>query len=434
MNLNLSIKILCAKLKMTILSLAIVSAFIFSLPSCDSMDSVYKDFIKDGEIIYPGKADSVLTYPGNYRIKLSWLLMTDPTIASSKIYWNNYTDSTEIAFQRTKGIDTVDVILNDLDERIYTFIIYNFDSYGNKSVPTEISGPVYGENYRKSLALRGILNFGYDDGNLLIDWAETEATSLGDEFVYNDNAGSSHSVFVPVDEFQTVIDDFVPGTEFKYRSFYIPDTLAIDTFATDYDEFTLNLLKKETEVNRSGFSLYELPGDYAVPHGSSLVINNIWKNSSAVESNSYISKVDGHVLPQWFTIDMGDELELTKLKLFQRGPSRFYKEANLKEFEIWGSLDPDPDYNPDDHGGDFGDSWTLLQSCTVIKPSGSEYGTNTDEDVAAAQAGHEFEIQNLQKSRYIRIRVVDNWGDNYNYVNIAAFRFWANQDIIERVD
>ena len=104
------------------------------------------------------------------------------------------------------------------------------------------------------------------------------------------------------------------------------------------------------------------------------------------------------------------------------------------EFEVWGSQNPDPNYNPDEHNGDFGESWTLLQHCTVMRPSGNEVPTsstrkdNTAEDVAAALAGHEFMLQNAGSVRYIRIKALKNWDSaNRAFVNIASVAFWAMQ-------
>jgi len=41
------------------------------LLSCKKQDHFYKEFIEGGEIIYVGKADSILVQPGKNRMKLS---------------------------------------------------------------------------------------------------------------------------------------------------------------------------------------------------------------------------------------------------------------------------------------------------------------------------------------------------------------------------
>ena len=63
------------------------------MTGCGPMDETYSEFWDDGVIVYPAKADSVKAFPGDNRIVLSWQLRGDPSIARTKIYWNNRTDS-----------------------------------------------------------------------------------------------------------------------------------------------------------------------------------------------------------------------------------------------------------------------------------------------------------------------------------------------------
>jgi len=228
--------------------------------------------------------------------------------------------------------------------------------------------------------------------------------------------------------------------DFSLTTVFQPDSMAIDTFKTALEQVEVDIKKVEKEVIKSAFSLYPLPGDYSEKHTTTSTVDLIWTNANAItESPTYISKVSGHVLPQWFTIDLGTEYELTKMKLFQRGNSagnanRLYAGGNLMEFEVWGSLNPDPNYNPDDHGGNFGDSWVLLKSCTVNRPSVNTIAAtatrsdNSQADIDAAVAGHEFAFNNAGKIRYVRIKALKNWDyAGRSYVNIAAVAFWAMQ-------
>src|SRR4051794_12345471 len=88
--------------------------------SCRKQDD-YKKFLTGGEILYTGKAGSVQVHPGRNRVELYWLLLSDPTIVRSKVYWNNHTDSTEVAINRTAGIDTIRLLISNLAERTYDF-------------------------------------------------------------------------------------------------------------------------------------------------------------------------------------------------------------------------------------------------------------------------------------------------------------------------
>jgi hypothetical protein len=108
-------------------------------------------------------------------------------------------------------------------------------------------------------------------------------------------------------------------------------------------------------------------------------------------------------LPAAFTIDLGVSAKLSRFLIFQR-EGQPYRWGNPKNFEVYGSeTRPSQDGNWDD--------WTFIMHCTIVKPSGLPVGTNTDEDIAALEAGHEFAFDlNQAPLRYIRIRILDTWG------------------------
>src|SRR5699024_8356019 len=94
-----------------------------------------------------------------------------------------------------------------------------------------------------------------------------------------------------------------------------------------------------------------------------------------------------------------------RFMLWQMGSDNhayLYWNANVKEFELWGSNEPDAD-------GSW-DSWIKLGVYNVHKPSGISGDNRTQEHIDAALAGHEFEIpENSPAVRYIRIKVLDTW-------------------------
>src|SRR5690554_589353 len=114
------------------LMIAIVTA------SCGKMDAIYSDFLKEGEFIYPAKADSLKVHPGDYRIGLSWVILSDPNVSNAVIYWDNRRDSLEISITDPARPDTVRVVLTDMEEKSYTFEVFTRDDEGNISVKSEI--------------------------------------------------------------------------------------------------------------------------------------------------------------------------------------------------------------------------------------------------------------------------------------------------------
>lgn len=60
--------------------------------------------------------------------------------------------------------------------------------------------------------------------------------------------------------------------------------------------------------------------------------------------------------------------------------------------------------------GDWSE-WEKVMDCLVVKPSGSPSGTVTDEDITAAEEGHEFAFELSQEPiRYIRLKILSTWG------------------------
>ncbi len=122
-------------------------------------------------------------------------------------------------------------------------------------------------------------------------------------------------------------------------------------------------------------------------------------------------------LPAAFTVDLGVTAKLSRVVMHQRD-NMVYSWGNPKNFEVYGS-----DHRPSQDGN--WNDWTLIMHCTIIKPSGSPVGTNTDEDVAALKAGHEFSFDLSQAPlRYIRVRVLDTWGGS-TFTHPAEVTFYG---------
>ncbi|GAA4311850.1 DUF4998 domain-containing protein [Compostibacter hankyongensis] len=413
--------------------------------ACSKIDATYSDFLQGGEKIYTGKADSLKAYPGRNRIRLSWILLPGPHIDTCKIYWNNRQDSVEVDVKDIAAPAPVSVMVGNIAEGAYTFEVFTYGASGRSSVSSEVVASVYGDLYQASLLSQAIKDTLVKDDTLVLAWQDGDKDVIGNQITYTDAGGAEQNLFFPAHADTTAKNDttrlalFPAGGTFRYRTLYLPDSLAIDTFYTAYETVTVDAKMFEAELDKSGFSLYPLPGDYDEPNAATSTVDKIWTNADAItDVNTYISLVNGHAMPQWFTIDLGGAYALTKMKLFQRGNTesgavRLYAGGNVMEFEVWGSLNPDPDYNPDDHGGDFDDSWVLLQSCKVERPSGNTIASgatrsdNTAEDIAAAEAGHEFSFNDAGKVRYLRIKVLKNWdAAGRGFVNIAALAIWTN--------
>ncbi len=216
-------------------SLIVVLAVI--LFACTKMDE-YKDFIKDGEISYTGKIEELEAHPGHKRILLTGLLKSDPKITSVKLYWNSMQDSAIQEVTRSLGTDTVNFMLENMEENVYSFTFYTADAPGNLSVAVNKSGRVYGDKYLASLNNRLIESTSRTDTGTVVIWAEAGYLDglVSTEVSYISNSDELISAFQEADDEGNtmVLSDHKEGTALNYRSLFVPDSMCIDTFYTRY--------------------------------------------------------------------------------------------------------------------------------------------------------------------------------------------------------
>lgn len=112
-------------------------------------------------------------------------------------------------------------------------------------------------------------------------------------------------------------------------------------------------------------------------------------------------------MPAAFTIDLGCVAKPSRVVMFQRKYSdSYYNWGNPLDFEVYvfkGTGTPS-------QSGDWSE-WEKVMDCLIVKPSGSPSGTVTDEDITAAEEGHEFAFELSQEPiRYIRLKILSTWG------------------------
>jgi hypothetical protein len=208
--------------------------------SCKKADDRHRQFFENGETIYIAKADSLRLRGGLNRIELSWLLLSDPKIYKYKLYWNNRKDSIVNIVQKTNKVDTVRMMLKDMKEGTYFFEIFTFDKDGNTSVAATGTGKVYGENYQNSLLPRTYRSARRLGDGVEFNWTQAEETLQKVELSYVDIEGKTiHKIIPKLAELDTLYDFPNAGT-FKYRSLFLPDTNALDTFYTELKTYKVN--------------------------------------------------------------------------------------------------------------------------------------------------------------------------------------------------
>lgn len=389
-------------------------AMLLLAAACSKMDHTFAPIIKDGEIVYTGKADSAQAHPGNGRVALSWLLLSDPKITYCMVFWDDGKDSVRVPVQRTASIDTIRIVIGDLPEGTYTFFIYTGDDKGHSSVATQIRAHVYGAQYAASLSARPVETARWTDGDTRIIWQHASGGLAGVQLSYTDTADEKQSLFIAAGEDTTEIADLKEGSSLSYRTLYLPDSAAIDTFYTG--EATLTPVF-ESMLDKSAFKEYDLPGDAVSGYG--WVMSRLWDGKTAEPYGFYAAAGTGAASPYRYSFDLGQVVQLTRFRIWQRGvttkPSYLYAGDNLKEWEVWGSTAPAAD-------GSY-DGWTKLMTCISVKPSGA--GAVTDADRAYAAAGEEFVFPDtIPPVRYIRITLLSTWGGRIANSNTMEMTFW----------
>lgn len=218
----------------------ILLSFVFVASGCKKLDDNYRQFIEDGEITYVGKADSLHVSGGDERAELSWLLISDPSVSSYKIYWNNRQDSLTGELTKTENIDTVRVIIDNLAEETHEFQVFLFDKEGHTSVLSSVVARVYGPRYKGALLNRLISsNEMLADNQLELSMGLGEETLLYSEIKYLNTDEELVTHLITPDVEVDTLRNFPNGGSFEIRSAFKPDTLALDTFYTEFELFEI---------------------------------------------------------------------------------------------------------------------------------------------------------------------------------------------------
>ncbi|MBO9618156.1 MAG: DUF5013 domain-containing protein [Niabella sp.] len=225
----------------------VLALFLVLIVSCSRMDAFRDQYMKNGAIIYAGRMDSVNILSGRNKVAVTGLFTSDPNIVKYRVFWNGRQDSVEVPVTRTARVDTARVIIPSLTEGTQSFEIRTYDKLGNVSVPVYVSGNVYGDLYQSSLVNRGIADASMQkDGSALITWADVNA-SMGIqnmEIKYPDKNNVQHDTIIvsQLTKQTTSLPNFNLGSSFSYKTAYLPNPTAIDTF---YAPFEMHSVKAD---------------------------------------------------------------------------------------------------------------------------------------------------------------------------------------------
>ncbi|MBT1689274.1 DUF4998 domain-containing protein [Dawidia soli] len=398
---------------MTIRINLIIALFVAALVACESLDTDFETFLRDGEIVYPGVPIHVFYYPGNQRVALAWQPSPDPSITRYMIYWNNHRDSLAVEASTHDPADTLAVIIPGLQEYVYSFTVHAYDAKGNRSVPLEIKNArAYGPLYEASLFNRRPDSEPYTlDGNNMptLHFVPGDTIHIATTIEYTNLAGERVEKPLEGEALSVTLDDYQAGSLVRYRSSYIPERHAIDTFfVARYDTFPPIL----TPLNKALFAEVQLPNDVNV-YQSDTRVSKLWDGSVGPQGYPNIYHSDGNTaIPHHFTFDLGQVVEnIAQLEETGRDCCN-----NPDRFEVWGIDDLTgaettlPGNDPGWKDEALAKGWTLLQDVT-----------RSDDGKAP------FKVDLLEGAppvRYIRIRVLHVTTNDTYYSNMSELTFW----------
>lgn len=178
----------------------------------------------------------------------------------------------------------------------------------------------------------------------------------------------------------------------------------------------------EKYIPKGTWKDYTLPGDIPPIH-SGYPITAIWDEK--YERNGFHG-YELQQLPYTITWDLGVTARLSRIKYWPRNSEDDrWTRGHAKVFEIWGSVSPNP-------SGELDDSWIPLGRFECLKPSGPGPQI-TQEDIAFAQAGIEFEFgvsdfapNPFTPVRYIRFRTISTYANTpFSTVHILEISLWG---------
>ena len=383
---------------------------------CDKMEDTHLKYIENASRAYVGRVDSLKAHSGNSRIQLSWLNSPDPTVSKIRIYWNNKADSMTIVptTNQRKG----STFIENLNEGIHAFNLVSIDDKGNRSIPSEVSGRVYGANYISTVQNRVVKAIDSKRDGPIIEWyADATETIVRTEVRYINTQNQEKVVKLKKEDVIAQLTGLRYGTEVTFSTLHLPDSLAVDTFYSAPTVIVPTIIQ-DAEVDRAAFEQYPLPTDTYLGHSNgTLVVKNMFND--VITANNVFLTIPGTGVPQHFTIDMKKSLKLSRFRLWQRpGANNIFNKGNPKRLEVWGSNSPAAD-------GSWA-SWTKMGEYVYTKPSGAALGTNTAADVAAAAEGEEHYFpETVASYRYLRFKTLEVWDPTVDYISICKLAFWA---------
>ena len=303
--------------------------------SCGDIDSIHEEYLQ-GETIYAGKLDTLSIRPGYYRAQLEGQTQF---LGSSNQIIVEYDDQMEI-YPLEDGIieeGIFSLILPNLDEKSYEFTITTQDPAGNLSVSQVVAGSVVGDIFVSDQDPREVEGFSFEPD--------------GDYINFYGNAESEHVVYTIIDyenEEDQIVRDTAYYDDSKVRlinlkplgnmqttSVIESGLNGIDFIELDPLDYTLPELPYSL-LDKNFIRLVHMPSDNPGTYNNADPDEYLFDGDGSWNDNDTFTYHSGpNSIPHHFTVDLGVETDLRKVKLDMIDPVS-NPNNNPTEIQIWG--------------------------------------------------------------------------------------------------
>ncbi len=317
----------------------------FFLTSCMQLEDAYDKYLVPGGYIYPQKPTNARACSGDARVVLKWDKGNDPSIAKAVVSWNNGEGSQE--FPINGNTENVELEVNNLQEKDYSFQIQTFDEEGNISIPVEVNSQAYGDLYKSSIYDRAITLAYINQDKLIVEW-NTGDISNGLQYTelrYKDAGGKDCVLKIDAESNgETIINDYLLGTPIITKSFYVPDTTCVDVFETvETVTEPLNIIDRSDWTITA--SSYEPTGQtgYGGANPERVLDGLIeWAPNANADVPTYWHSQhtgSGSNFPHWLAVDMKKKINIKRVILQCRNDPYCTSGYSFSNFTIQGSND-----------------------------------------------------------------------------------------------
>jgi len=306
--------------------------------ACSDINHQHDKYLKDGEIIYLGRFDSIKVISGIERAEFVYWL-SDPKGKNVEVNWNLGTKTRRFPVHLTTPNNPGKFVIEPLEEGTTSFDIIVYDAnFQKRSILQNLTAPVFGSTYFESLNNRTLLSFQYNreypQTSLVMRWvASVYPLNFGTEITYTTTAGVHvDTIARPGVNFdnRTVLQNVVEGSDFSYRVLY---RLSADSEL----EFSSAVATLRVQPNTNPYRVlrdhWTVPGylagsaDGTIGYSSQSIAESPVPNGRVMAMFNGITSQFWHsrhtptppeVYPHWFIVDMRANVTVNELELLRR--------------------------------------------------------------------------------------------------------------------